>query len=89
MNTIKKSLKKWYKWKYSGLITVPLVAIIIIWSIVDMNNNLEFFHTWNCETIIKYQTDENLPSNIVSYNQLTDEQLKKYKEILKTCMFNP
>ncbi len=89
MNIIKKSLKRWYKYQYSGLITVPLVIVIVVFSLTSMTENLDFFHYWNCETLIQYKTDENLPSNIVSYNQLTDEQLKKYKEILKTCMFNP
>jgi len=89
LNLVKKALKKWYKYQYSGFITVPLVIIIVVWSLLYMTENLEFFHSWSCETLIQYKTDENLPSNIIPYDQLTDEQLKKYEKIVKTCMFNP
>jgi len=89
MNPVKKSLKKWYRWKYSGFITVISVVIFIIWSLMYSTDELEFFHIWDCETLIQYKTDENLPSNIIPYNQLTDMQLKNYENIVKDCMFKP
>lgn len=86
-------LRRWYRWKYSGIITVPVVLILITGGIVYSTQSLDFFHTWNCNTIMRYQTDENLPSDIIPYSELTDQQLESYEKIVKECkrieMFNP
>jgi len=93
MNPIKRKLKDWYVWRFSGLITVSIVLTAIVLGVYFQTQSLEFFHTWSCDDLIQYKTDLNVYSNIIPYEQLTVEQVEKFENTLKECenfeMFKP
>jgi len=89
MNPVKRKIKDYYKWRYSGMITVPIVVIGIFLALYYQTESLPFFNSWSCDTLIKYKTDENLPYDIIPYYDLTDDLKLVYDNMVKTCMFKP
>lgn len=79
-------IKRWYRWKLSGIITVGLGAILLYGGVLYIDAQGEFFDPWSCETIKKYMLDTNVPSGMVSHNDITEEQHLKLHIIYQECM---
>ena len=81
-------LRKFYKWKYSGLVVVPgsVALILLVWfSYVD---TLEFFDYWSCDTISDYMMGEDIPIDITSHDKLSEDQHMKLHGIYQECVEN-
>jgi len=78
-------LTKFYRWKYSGLIVVSGIVVIILAGWFYYTSTLEFFDTWSCEGLIDYvMTDKDL--GVPKHNELTEKQHLHLHEILQPCM---
>ena len=87
---MRNPLKKWYRWKYSGMITVPVVVILAIGLVYFQQSELEFFDSWNCDLLIDYRDKNMITSDYPTYLELSDEQKEYYNSLIENdCMFNP
>ena len=78
-------LRKWYRWKYSGLITVPLICGLILLAWFSYMETLEFYDAFSCDGLVTYKVvGEKLGDN-PSYNDMTVENKLHYDEILADC----
>ncbi len=78
-------LRKFYKWKYSGLIVVPGACAIILCTWFYLTAQAEFFEYWTCDTIKNYMMDIDVPDHITAHNDLTEEQHLHLHKILGEC----
>lgn len=74
-----------YRWKYSGLIVVPTVMLLIVGGWFYYTSSLEFFDPWSCQTIENYLLDKDVPDDITPHNDLTEEQHLKLHAIYDEC----
>lgn len=80
-------VKKFFHWKYSGLIVVPTVIISILFMWFSYTSTLEFYDQFSCEGLINYVTlDKELGTEIPRHNELTEEQHLHLHEILQPCL---
>ena len=77
--------KRWYVYKYSGLITTPLVlgAILIPWFLYI--DTLEFYDKFTCDGLVIYKINNTPLEDNPTYNDMTLEQKEKYDTILEEC----
>ncbi len=81
-------LSRWWRYKYSGLITfAPIIIGAIILAVV-VNEEQEFYSAWSCDTLEDYLLDKNVPDEFPNHNDLTDEQHLKLHGIYQECMDN-
>lgn len=78
-------LRKFYKWKYSGLIVVPGACALILCAWFYLTAQAEFFEYWTCDTIKNYMMDIDVPDHITAHNDLTEEQHLHLHKILGEC----
>lgn len=81
-------LRKFYRWKYSGLVVVPGVVLIIATLWFSYTSSLEFFDSYSCNTIRDYMMDIDVPSDITPHNDLTEAQHLKLHILLDECNSN-
>ena len=79
-------LRKFIYWKYSGLIVVPTICIIIVLSWTMFTQSQEFYDTWSCATIKKYLMDLDTPDEMINHNDLMKEPHLKLHVIWKECL---
>ncbi len=87
----KNPLSRWYRWKYSGIITVGGMGVMILVGLQVLDNQGEFYDKWNCELLIDYRDKEMKSVNILQYNELTIEEQNRYDDIIKRdcSLFKP
>ena len=83
--SLRNPFQMWYRWKYSGFVTVPVVAVIILAVMISWNNNMEFFEMWSCDTIYKYIQDTDVPVGMTSHEDLTILQHDRLHVIFAEC----
>jgi len=79
-------LRKFYKWKYSGLIVVPglMVLILLVW--FSYTGTLEFFDGYSCATIFNYISGVDMPKDVISHDELTESQHVHLHELYQGCL---
>lgn len=78
-------LRKFYRWKYSGLIVVPLACVLILAVWFSLTAQAEFFEYWSCDTIKNYMMNIEVPDHITPHNELTEEQHLHMHKLLEGC----
>ena len=88
MTKVTTHLKRYYRWRFSGIVTVPTVIalIIISWQFVVMDQ--EFFNAWSCDTLYDYVQDDRVPDRFPKHNELSEEQHNKLHLIIQECIDN-
>jgi hypothetical protein len=80
-------IKKFYRWKYSGLVVVPTAVLIILTGWFSYTSTLEFYDHFSCQGLIDYVTlDRDLGEGIPRHNELTERQHAHLHEILQPCI---
>lgn len=81
-------LRKWYRWKYSGLVTVPAICglILIIW--FSYTSTLEFYDSFSCNDLMAYKIIGISLDDNPTYNEMTHDNQHHYDEILEQCKVN-
>ncbi len=80
-------IRKFYKWKYSGLVVVPGTCIIIMAMWFSYTSSLEFFDHFSCQGLIDYATStRDLGPDYPTHAELTEEQHNKLHVILEPCI---
>jgi hypothetical protein len=76
-------LKKFYRWKYSGWIVIP-VFIAIAWGIYEgMVQQNEFFDGFSCEMLKSFDRGISVRGHVIS--ELDEEQREHFNVILNEC----
>ena len=88
MVVLASALRRWYRWKFSGFITVPIIAVLIIGAVYYQQSTVEFFNNWSCETLVKYTMDEDTPRGMITYEELSEKQHNLLHQFLKECQDN-
>ena len=82
------ALSRWWRYKYSGLITfAPIIIVAIILAVV-VNEEQEFYSAWSCQTIEKYMLGDEVPEEFPLHNDLTENQHLKLHKINDECMLS-
>ena len=81
-------LRKFYRWKWSGLVVVPGACVLILFAWFSMTASFEFFETYSCDTIYNYMMDIDVPKDITPHNDLTENQHLRLHEIYQECVDN-
>lgn len=80
-------LRKFYVWKYSGLVVVPTAVVLILTAWFWYTSTLEFFDSFSCQGLIDYVTyDRDLGEGIPMHSELTEEQHAHLHEIIAPCI---
>ena len=80
---LKTQLKRFYRWKYSGWIVIP-VFIGIAWGIYDMMvQQNEFFDGFSCEMLKSFDRGVSVRGHHIS--ELDAEQMWHFNVILDEC----
>ena len=80
---LKTQLRKFYRWKYSGWIVIP-VFIGIAWGIYDLSvQQNEFFDGFSCEMLKSFERGISVRGHVIS--ELTLQQREHFDVILKEC----
>jgi hypothetical protein len=78
-------LKRFYVWKYSGLLTVfPTIGIIAV-VFLAYQSQLEFYDNFTCDGLVVYKINNKPLGQNPTYNELTDKSKEKYDIILNQC----
>jgi len=86
----KNPFKKWYRYKYSGFITVPVVLVLVLVAMYYYESQQEFFDSWNCDLLIDYKGNEMTTVGFPTYLEMTNEQKKYYDSLIENdCSFKP
>ena len=76
-------LKRFYRWKYSGWIVIP-VFIGISWVVYDnMVQQNEFFDGFSCEMLKSFERGISVRGHIIS--ELDEKQSNHFNQILTEC----
>lgn len=78
-------LRKFYRWKYSGLIVVPGACAVILCMWFYFTAQAEFFEYWSCDTIKNYMMDIDVPDHITPHDELTEKQHLHLHTLLEEC----
>jgi hypothetical protein len=81
-------ITRWYKWRYSGIITVPTLVILIFAAVYYQQSQLEYFDNWSCETLTDYALGDDVPDRYPKHNEMTDNQHNKLHGYLQECQDN-
>ncbi len=80
------ALSRWWRYKYSGLITfAPIIIVAIILAVV-IDTEQEFYSAWSCQTIEKYMLGDEVPEEFPLHNDLTENQHLKLHKIYAECV---
>lgn len=80
---LRTPLKRFYRWKYSGWIVIPII-IGIVWGIYDLSvQQNEFFDGFSCEMLKSFDKGISVRGHVIS--ELDAEQMYHFKEILYEC----
>ena len=77
-------LTKVYKWKYSGIIAVPGVVILILTLWFSYTFSLEFFDGYSCDTLRNYMMGVDV-GDVIPHDLLDDSQHFHLHEIIQEC----
>ncbi len=78
-------LKRWYVWKYSGLLTVfPTIGMILLVFFI-YQSQLEFYDNFTCDGLVIYKISNRALGDNPTYNELSDESKERYDRILNEC----
>lgn len=78
-------LRKFYKWQYSGLITVPLVCGLILLAWFSYTGTLEFYDSFSCSGLMAYKINGVSLDGNPTYQEMSEESKIHYDEILEEC----
>jgi hypothetical protein len=77
--------KRWYVYKYSGLITTPLVFAAILIPFFAYTSTLDFYDGFTCNGLIIYKINNVPLEDNPTYNEFTQDQKNHYDNILEQC----
>ena len=83
---ISTKLKRYYRWRYSGPVTIIALFAVGIISWHFMTSGIEFFDKFTCPQIMEYRAGDYSVGGQVRYNDLTDSQKEKYQVIYLECI---
>lgn len=78
-------LRKFYRWKYSGLIVVPGACAIILCTWFFLTSQAEFFEYWTCDTLKNYVNNVDIPDGMTVHDDLTEKQHLHLHKLLAEC----
>jgi hypothetical protein len=78
-------LRRFYKWQYSGLITVPLVCGLILFAWFSYTGSLEFYDSFSCEGLMAYKINGVSLDGNPTYQDMNVENQTHYDSILEDC----
>ena len=86
MYSIKTQLKRWYRWRFSGPITIIGIFAIGIFAWNQITSNIDFFEKMTCPQMVDYYKDTHVREGMPMYSELTDAQKEKYESLMKPCI---
>ena len=83
---IKVQLKRYYRWRYSGPITVigSFALAFLAWHYIT--DSIDFYEKFTCPQMLDYYKDTHVRIGLPKYDQLTDEQKIEYESLMKPCI---
>lgn len=78
-------LKRWYRYKYSGFITVGSGAILLLVLLFYQQDSVVFFNNWSCETLINYVNGIDIPDRMISHDELPATEHNTLHQFLDEC----
>ena len=83
---IKTQLKRYYRWRFSGPITIiGIFAIgIILWNY--STSQIQFWDKFTCPQMISYYEDYHIRTGLPLYKDLPDDQKQKYSIEYRKCL---
>lgn len=83
---IKTQLKRYYRWRFSGPITVigAFVLAIITWNYIT--SSIDFYEKFTCPQMLDYYQDTHVRQGLPMYSDLTDSQKAEYESLMKPCV---
>ena len=79
------SLRKFYRWKYSGLIVVPGACVLILAVWFSLTAQAEFFEYWACDTLKNYVNNVDIPDGMTVHDDLEPSQHEYLHKLLEGC----
>lgn len=84
----KSFLTRFYKWRYSGIIVVPTLVVLVFAAIYYQQAQLDFYDNWSCETLTDYVQDIDVPKGFLTHDEITIPQHDKIHFFLQECQDN-
>jgi len=81
-------VRRFLHWQYSGLVVVPTAVILIMIWWFSATGDMEFYDYWSCDTLKNYVMDLDVPEDIPSHKDLTEEQHLHLHVLLAECQDN-
>lgn len=78
-------LRKFYRWKYSGLIVVPTACALILLFWFYSTSQAEFFDYYSCDTLKNYVNGIDLPKDLTTHDELSEQQHMRLHNLLDEC----
>lgn len=82
---ISTQLRKFYRWKYSGLIVVPGSVALILAVGFYFTSQAEFFEYWTCNTLKDYAMNVDIPDGMTPHDELSVQQHLHLHKLIKEC----
>jgi hypothetical protein len=81
-------LRRFYTWKYSGLLTTfPTIGAIVVLFLI-WQSQLEFYDNFTCDGLIIYKINNKPLEDYPTYNELSDKSKEHYDNILNECQID-
>ena len=83
---VSTQLKRYYRWKFSGPVTIicAFVIAILIWHFIT--ENIKFFDKFTCPQMIDYYKDEHQRVDMPKYSELSVDDQKKIETERNRCV---
>ncbi len=79
-------LKRWYRWRYSGPITVFSIIIVAVLSWQLVTNTIEFYDKFTCPQLMEYKNGDFGVSGMPDYEELSEQQKQKFSIGYNECL---
>lgn len=80
------SFKRWYRWRYSGPITVFSIILVAVLSWQVITSQIEFYDKFTCPQMMEYKNGDYGVYGEPRYTELTDQQKDKFDTDYNQCL---
>ena len=80
--------KKWYRWRYSGPITIIVIVILGFSGLYSWQDMLPFYNNWSCDTLVDYVNDVDVPAQYPKHDELSESEHSQVHSFLQECQDN-
>lgn len=83
---VSTKIKRYYRWKYSGPVTVITCCLVAVLVWYGITSNIEFYDKFTCPQMMEYYNGDYGVMGEPRYSDLTEEQKQKYSVEYQRCV---